>query len=166
MTSIGDIRNMGEDFRDAPGAGEKHVSGIPFKAAGEFAWDNLPGLKIYEQKIWKDHAEHWLSPIEPVASQHLNLTFEFDDTNAPGDKFFDIHPSPHQSIIWIEQELKDKLQLTETTITAIKELADSIHDLQKRMKFDKITFELTLAKRIDWPSSTNNMVWPSWANGF
>jgi hypothetical protein len=166
MTSIGDIRNMGEDFRDVPGSGEKHVASIPYTPQGEFAWNKMPGLKIYEQKIWKDHADHWLAPIEPVANQHLDLTFEFDDTNAPGDKFFDVHPSPHQTIIWIEQELKDKLELTDASITAFKELADSIHNLQKRMKFDKITFELTLAKRIDWPSSTSNMVWPSWANGF
>jgi hypothetical protein len=96
-----------------------------------------------------------------------NCSFEFDDTEAYSEgKFFDIHPSPHQNMIWIEQELKDKLQLTDVSIAAGKELADSIHNLQKRMKFNKITFELTLAKRIDWPSSVENMVWPTWPNGF
>jgi len=165
MTSIGDIRDMGDDFRDAPGSGEKRIYDTP-KPEATFAWDNVASLKIYEQKIWKDHADHWLTPLEHVAKQHLDLTFEFDDTNVPGDTYFDIHPSPHQNIIWIEQELKDKLKLTDVTIAAVKELADSIHDLQKRMKFDKIAFELTLAKRIDWPSSVNHMVWPTWPNGF
>lgn len=166
MTSIGDIRDMGDDFRDAPGAGEKRIYKNP-KINTAFAWDELASnLKIYEEKIWNEHAAHWLTPLELVAKEHLDLTFEFDDTNVPGGKFFDIHPSPHQNIIWIEQELKDKLKLTETTITAIKELADSIHDLQKTMKFDKMAFELTLAKRIDWPSSTDHIVWPTWANGF
>ena len=166
MTSIGDIRDMGEDFRDAPGAGEKIGYDAPRKSKTTLAWDRISSLKMYEQKIWNDHADHWLTPLETVAKDHIDLTFEFDDTNVSGGKFFDIHPSPHQSVIWIEQELKDKLQLTETTITAIKELADSIHDLQKRMKFDKIAFELTLAKRIDWPSSVDHMVWPTWPNGF
>lgn len=166
MTSIGDIRDMGDDFRDAPGAGEKRIYKNP-KTNTAFAWDKLANnLKIYEEKIWNEHADHWLTPLELVAKDHLDLTFEFEDTNVPGDVFFDIHPSPHQNIIWIEQELKDKLKLTETTITAIKELADSIHDLQKTMKFDKIAFELTLAKRINWPSSVNHIVWPTWANGF
>ena len=166
MTSIGDIRDMGDDFRDAPGAGEKHIYDNPDKPKTGLAWDKIANLKFYEEKIWNDHADHWLTPLEAVAKEHLELTFEFDDTNAPGKKFFDIHPSPHQNIIWIERELKDKLELTETSINAVKELADSIHSLQKKMKFDKITFELTLAKRIDWPSSVSHMVWPTWPNGF
>jgi len=166
MTSIGDIRDMGEDFRDYPGAGEKVGYDAPRKSKNEFAWDRISSLKMYEQKIWNDHADHWLTPLETVAKEHIDLTFEFEDTHAPGGKFFDIHPSPHQSLIWIEQELKDKLKLTDTKMTAIKELADSIHDLQKRMTFDKIAFELTLAKRIDWPSSVDHMVWPTWPNGF
>jgi len=166
MTSIGDIRDMGDDFRDAPGAGEKHIYDNPDKPKTGLAWDKIANLKFYEEKIWNDHADHWLTPLEAVAKEHLELTFEFDDTNAPGKKFFDIHPSPHQNIIWIERELKDKLELTEASINDLKELADNIHSLQRKMRFDKMAFELTLAKRVDWPSSVDRMVWPTWPNGF
>ena len=51
MTSIGDIRDMGDDFRDAPGAGEKRIYKNP-KTNTAFAWDELANnLKIYEEKI-------------------------------------------------------------------------------------------------------------------
>ena len=167
MTSIGDIRNMGDDFRDAPGSGEKRVYSSEYeKNKFEFAWDRIESLKMYEQKIWQDHQDRWLTPIETVAKQHENLTFEFLDTQAPGGKFFDTHPSPYQTIFWLEQELKHKLNLSDTVIATIKELADSIHDLHQKMYFDKLGFELTLAKRIDWPTSVDNMTWPTGPNGF
>lgn len=165
MTSIGDIRNMGDDFREAAGSGEKHIYDHAAPKV-DLAWDRLPSLKIYEQKIWNDRADRWLTPLELVAKKHLDLTFEFDDTEAPGGKFFDIHPSPLQSVCWLEEELKDKLSIKDSTLVAARELATSIHALQQNMRFNKITFELTLAKRIDFPSSVKNMVWPSWPNGF
>jgi len=168
MTSIGDIRNLGEDLRDGPGYGEKpNENRQKIESMGEnFVWDLIPELKFYEKKIWTDNSNHWLMPIEKKAQQHLELTFEFDDTVAPGGKFFDIHPSPYQSLLWLEQELKDKLNLSTQTLDAAKELAGAVHELHGKMRFNKEMFELALAKRANFPDSVKKMVWPGWPNGF
>ena len=159
---------MGEDFRDAPGSGEKipSVEKSHVDSADNFMWNEIAPLKIYEQKIWKDHAEHWLTPLEHVAKQHESLTFEFEDTASPGNTWQDIHPSPHQGVLWIVQELQHRLKLSDADIAVYRELSDCIHDLQKRMQFNKLSFELALAKRIDWPKSADHMVWPTYPNGF
>jgi len=167
MTSIGDVRNMGEDFRDGPGYGEKPIHNRDkIESLNGHVWDLIPELKIYEEKIWKNNQDHWLMPLELLAQKHQDLTFEFDDTIAPGGKFLDIHPSPHQSLIWLDSELRDKLSLSDETLDASRELADAVHSLHKRMRFNKQSFELALSKRTEFPESVRKMIWPGWPNGF
>ena len=166
MTSIGDIRNMGTDLRDGAGHGEK--PNLEFKIAENKtrAWETIPELLIYEKQIWKKYANNWLTPMEECAKKHSELTFKFLDTVAPGGEFYDIHPSTSQHWLWINENLKDKLDISEETINLGKEVAFWIDELHGQMHHDKKAFELVIAKRASMPNLIQHLVFPGRYEGF
>ena len=167
MTSIGDIRNMGADLRTNTGIGE-HTDLVKPHEVGidNVAWTKIPELAIYDKPIWKDHAAHWLAPMELVAKQTPELTYHFVDTVLKNKSFVDTHPSVTQHQLWVKQELADKLQLSDETLAANAELAEAIEQLHRKFNFSKQTFELMLVKRTNFPVSASKMNWPFPMEGF
>lgn len=167
MTSIGDIRNMGTDLRDNTGIGEHTDLVKPYELGiDKVAWTKIPELAVYDKPIWKNHATHWLAPMELMAKQTPELTHEFVDTQLKNKKFVDTHPSSAQHLLWVKQELVDKLQLSNETIQTSEELVDAIGRLHNQFNFNKQTFELMLAKRAHFPPSASKMNWPFPMEGF
>jgi len=165
MTSIGDIRNMGEDLRAGDGYGETTGIFTGDSSQEKLAWIKLPSLKVYEKSIWDDHKDHWLMPMELFCQTCPDLTFEFID-NATNTPFLDIHPSTAQHALWIEQELQDKLSLSSDTMRIANQLAAVLHRSQPQFKRDKRAFELSLAKKAFFPENANKIKWPGRPVGY
>ena len=167
MTSIGDIRNMGTDLREGVGYGEKpNVNLSKLAETVQYAWDAIPELKIYESQIWKKHKDKWLEPIENVAKKNIDLTFKFLDTLAPGGEFYDVHPSTSQHLIWLDEELKDKLSISENTIQLGLDTANWVNSLHQKFYQEKRAFELAIAKRSYIPDSIQRLEFPGRYEGF
>jgi hypothetical protein len=168
MTSIGDIRNMGEDLREGPGYGEKPFNRVDVDKVVDHTWETIPELRVYQEKIWNQHSDHWLMPMELFCQQHADLTFEFIDTNnSSAETFLDIHPTTTQHTLWIEQELTKKLNISNETISISKEVGESIDKLQNRMKQDKRAFEHLLARSYQFPERFIDRIrWPGMYYGF
>lgn len=165
MTSIGDVREMGKDLRDKDGYGEKTELVTSHKRSENYsAWDMLPDLKTYDKTIWRDHAEHWLMPLELYCQTCPDQTFKFIDYS--GNHYVDMHPSSMQHMGWIKQELKDKLQLSDNTLQQAQELIDCVKLIHKKFMFDKTAFEFALGRKQGFPESVNNMTWPGIPLGF
>lgn len=167
MTSIGDIRNMGTDLRDNDGIGE-HTDFLDplLRIEEKAAWLKIPELKIYERQIWEKYKDHWLTPMETMAKETPALTFEFQDTIRKHKTFLDTHPTTMQHAIWIDKELKEKLQLSNDTMNAIMDLGLAVNELHQKFKLNKATFELMLAKRAMFPASSSKIRWPTKYEGF
>ena len=165
MTSMGDVREMGKDMRDKDGYGEKTDLVTKHKRGDDYsAWEMLPDLKIYEKTIWEDHADHWLMPMELFCQTCPELTFDFIDYN--GTHFIDLHPSSAQHVEWIKYELKDKLNLSDDTITRAEGLVSNINEVHKKFKFDKTAFEFALGRKQGFTESVSKMTWPGIPLGF
>jgi hypothetical protein len=165
MTSMGDIRDMGSDMRDKNGYGEKTgIVNRRVKNEKFAAWDIIPELEMYDKPIWQDHADHWLMPFELFCQTCPDLTYDFIDYN--NTHFVDLHPSPKQHINWIEQELKNKLNLSESTFELSNELIEGVNNVHKKYKYDKVAFEFALGKKTGFPESANKIEWPGKPLGF
>ncbi len=168
MTSIGDVRNMGADIRDNTGIGE-HTDFINpgDRNSDMVAWKKIPELSLYNDPIWKKYAEHWLTPMETFAKTKCpELTQEFIDTKKEGETFFDTHPSTTQHMMWLKEELVDKLNISEDSIKVWEGVAQASRDVHQKFKFDKHLFELMISKRTDFPETATNLKWPFRYEGF
>ena len=167
MTSIGDVRNMGTDLRDNDGIGE-HTDFLDpvLRREDKAAWLKIPELKIYERQIWEKYADHWLTPMETMAKETPELTFEFTDTIRKHKTFLDTHPTTLQHAIWLDKELKEKLQLSNETMNIAMDVGLAVNELHQKFKFNKATFELMLAKRAMMPESAFKIRWPTRYEGF
>jgi len=163
MTSIGDVRNMGSDLRSENAYGEKTdlIENVPTDE--KTAWKVIPDLKIYD-KLWTDHADRWLMPFEEFCQSTADLTLKFAD--GKGKWFADLHPSPMQALLWVEQELKDKLMLSNNISTIGREVVDEVDKIYQKMKFDKQAFEFSLGLRNGFPPSAKMIDWPGRPYGF
>lgn len=167
MTSIGDVRNMGADLRDNDGIGEQTDFLNPRDREQEHvAWKKIPDLEIYDRQIWQKYSDHWLTPMETTAKQTPELTLDFIDTVKKNKTFIDTHPSTRQHLIWLENELKDKLELSDETINIAHRVADTVDLVHQKFKFNKQTFELMLAKKTFFTEETSRLKWPFRYEGF
>jgi hypothetical protein len=171
MTSMGDIRDMGTDMRDKSGYGEKTELTAQWKPSDSInkdgshvAWKMLPDLKVYNKTIWEDHADHWLMPMELFCQTCPELTYDFVDGVA--EKFVDLHPSPAQHALWLETQLKDKIDIPDSTFVVAKELVDGLKPVHAKFKYNKSAFEFSLAKKTGFPASTEKMTWPGRPLGY
>jgi hypothetical protein len=135
MTSIGEIRNLGRDLSMPLVYGEI-IKGAPAKKTDtdEFPiWVENPQYRFYEQTIWNDHADRWLSPLNTFAFEHPEVVWWFDDEK--GEKWCDSHPSSTAHALWIEKQMCGKLNLSTDTIIEINKIVDSIEALRQDSKW-------------------------------
>lgn len=165
MTSMSEIRQMGSDMRESTHYGEKTALSTNKSEDDYLAWKILPDLKVYQKTIWEDHADHWLTPFETFCKTCPNLNYAFTDSNG-APNFVDLHPSPEQHLLWLKQELADKLQISDTTLTDANELVEGINKVHNKFQFDKKAFEYALGKKNGFPASANKLAWPGKGLGF
>lgn len=165
MTSMGDIREMGNDMRDKTGYGEKTALTKAHASDDDFiAWKMLPDLKMYEASIWNENKDHWLQPLELFCQTCPTLTYDFVDFD--GSKFIDLHPSPAQHLGWLDQELTSRLNLSQSTLELSKDLVIGVNTTHAKYKFNKSAMEFALGKRAGFPDSASKLSWPGKPLGF
>ena len=164
MTSIGDIRNMGEDIRSGVGYGEQTGIFAGDILKEKLLWQQVPSLQVYEKSIWEDHSTHWLMPLELFCQTCPELTFEFIDST-DNRTFLDIHPSAGQHLLWVEQELKDILHLSDDLFNFASRMVSRINEMQIQSNNDKKGFEMQLAKQ-QYSYNDKSIRWPGRPLGF
>lgn len=166
MTSMSDLRNMGSDMRESEFYGEKTDLTNNYKDTDDkLAWKILPDLRVYEPTIWDRYADNWLTPFETFCQSCPELTYKFTDSKG-APNFLDLHPSPSQHLMWLESELKDKLNLSTTMIDDARELVVGIDKVHAKYQFDKKAFEFALGKKNGFPQSADKIKWPGRGLGF
>lgn len=133
-------------MRDKKGYGEKSTGAKIIKEEQILAWDILPQLKPYKSAIWDKYISHWLTPFETFCQTCPELTYDFIDTN--GTVFVDLHPSPRQYVLWLELELKDKLELSDQLFIEFHTAVDNINKLHTKFKSNKQAFEFSLIHKL------------------
>ena len=169
MTSIGDIRNLGADIRDHKSYGEKGNLTNPFDSnKSNVAWTKIPEMQFYDDVIWGDNADKWLMPLESFAKQHNDLTYGYIDDSYKGSNEFevDLHPTPRQCLMWVEHELKDKLNLSDHTIEIASAIADKVDDHYTKNKSSKKKFSIMLSDKDFFKTTSPELSWPPAPNGF
>lgn len=139
MTSIGDVRNMGADIEDGLGHGETLLLTAEERGQTKLAWKKIPELEVYE-RLWDDYADHWLEPISYTANRNPEGFFWFqakDDKNP----WKETHPSPRQHNIWLQEQLKPRLELPIETTPGQSLIINSIDQLHQDNKHDKRKFD-------------------------
>jgi hypothetical protein len=156
MTSIGDVRNMGADIEDGLGHGETLLLTAEERGQSKLAWKKIPELETYE-RLWTDYADHWLEPISYTANRNPEGFFWFqakDDKNP----WKETHPSPRQHNIWLQEQLKPRINLPVETTPGQKLIIDSIDQLHRNNKHDKRKFDhLLQLAHFEKPS---HFLWP------
>ena len=165
-TSIGDIRNLGSDMRDRRDYGEKTELTIAASkvATTKTAWAVVPDLQIYEKPIWEYNASHWLTPMEEFCQSCTELTFEFVDST--GERFYDLHPSARQHMLWLKQELQDKLNLSEKMFDSANMITEFIETQHKKYRTNRYAFDFSIANKEKFPPEANKLTWPGTPQGF
>ena len=166
MTSIGDVRDMGHDMRDKIEYGEK-TDISKYKRDlnyDKLAWNIVPDLHVYNKPIWEDNADHWLMPLELFCQTCPELTYDF--ITKTGEAFVDLHPSSRQHLLWLKQELGDKLNISEETLKNCESIVENVEALYKKYKTDKIVFEFTLADKNKIAPTIDKFIWPGQPRGF
>jgi hypothetical protein len=168
MTGMGDVRNMGTDIGDAGGYGEHISIKHNDKDKKGLVFERIPEFQIYQKPIWEDRADHWLTPLVEITKKYSKLTYSFVDTKNPIAPvvFQDFHPTPSQHILWLEEELKDKLDIPGDLINNMKIIAGSIDALQGMRKTDKRLFEYMVCRREFFPDEASKLIWPTRYIGF
>ena len=165
MTSMGDIRNIGSDLIDL-GWGAEDVLLKPEDKTKEFtAWEKFPQYKIYNEPIWENNKDHWLTPLNTFTYSTNVPLFEFVDTTNETVTYNDPHPTTEHYSMWIEFVLKNKLNITDQEIEKMHLLAKSVEQLQQKFRFDKRLFEMMVAKRTDFPKDIM-LNWPFKLSGY
>lgn len=159
MTSIGDFKYLGSDMRDKDKYGEKTNFAKKLAESKKTAWDAIPDLKIY-QKLWDDRQDKWLMPLELFCQTCPDSTYEFLDLD--GSTFIDLHPSPQQHLNWIQQELKEKLNLSDLFFEKNQKIVDQFNKKQQKFKNNKIAFEYDISHSKDFELHA----WPNKPVGF
>jgi hypothetical protein len=168
MTGMGDLRNMGTDVGAGGGYGEHISLSKEDMEKIHLLYERVPEFKIYNKSIWEDRASHWLTPLVETIREHKDLTYSFIDTSYSKNpvSFQDFHPTPKQHIIWLKENLQDKLDIPENLFTNSNIIAGTIDALQQKFKRDKRLFEHMVYKREFFPEEANNLNWPTKYMGF
>lgn len=161
MTSIGDIRNLGNDFESPSSYGEtsifSNIKGL-FNSSEFPLFKKTPALKIYEDRIWKEHEDKWLDPIlsflQTNTKNKKELFYNFYDQEYQKITI-DNHPIPRAHYQWIDKVLIPKTNLT-IDKTKCLELCDTIDLLyHQQTNSPREVFEYKLFKKeisgIQWP---------------
>jgi len=165
MTSIGDVRELGNDLRQNDNYGELTNDAVSAGKQGKkAAWRLAKELEVYDDAIWADHKDHWLMPFELFCQTCPEHTFGYLDDRE--EVFLDLHPTPRQHILWIKQELKDKIGISDNSIAGGLELAEHVEKMQQKFKSNKISFDYSVRKKDKFPQSVQKLMWPGKPYGF
>ena len=125
-------------------------------------------MEFYNKTIWEDHADKWLMPLEVFAQQHPQFTYEYYDDSHKGSREMeaDLHPSPRQCVLWLEQELKDKLSISKNTFEEGLKIADRTDEHYAKTKMSKMKFSLGLAEDGFFTDVAPSVKWPVKNLGF
>lgn len=151
MTGMGDIREIGSDIVTDVIHGE-NVSGSQqdraeaVKLGKHLLYFREPAFEIYEKQIWQDRADRWLEPLNPFSIRYSEFNWHFVDKTSQ-THYQDYHPTPKQHVHWIEKNLKDRLNLSNTAIVEMHKLADLLQEMQPKFAEDKDLFGVLLAKK-------------------
>lgn len=161
MTSIGDIRNLGNDFENPAIYGETSIfSNIKelFNSKEFPLYKKTPAFKVYENSIWKEHKDKWIEPILSFLQNEIKnkdeLFYQFYDQEYQ-QVTVDYHPIPSAHYKWINKVLKSKIDLNiddESCIRLCNEI-DSMyneHPISPREVFELKLFKKHFEK-IQWP---------------
>lgn len=169
MTSIGDLRNLGMDMRVNSKYGEQGNITNPYDAnVDQVAWVKIPEMSFYNKSIWEDYADRWLMPLETFSKQYPELTYEYYDDSHRGSKKteVDLHPSPMQYVNWLTTEVKDKLPISDKTLSNSKKIAEVVDNHYKKTNFSKAKFALELMNKDFFKDSVSEFIWPKKNLGF
>lgn len=165
MTSIGDIRNLCEDFDVVNVYGEKSIF---YKIKELFnnkeypLYVKTPSFKAYNEIIWEKNKDKWLSPILSYLQQEIEKTELFykffDETEQK--TFFDYHPKTIYHNYWLKNVLKPKTNI-EINYDITDKISLRVEELYNKDKGRKKVFEKRLVSE-NFPS----IVWPESIHGF
>lgn len=165
MTSIGDLRELGSDIDITTTYGEQSLfTRIKDRFAKQkekhFAYRVTPSLKIYNDPIWTDRADHWVQPIGSWIMQNIKDPF-YVFKDELGESFIDHHPKPSAHLEWLVKFLIPKLGIDPQLerYNGISKQSDALQ--AKNINNEKKNFEkLLFREKFDLP------LWPNMIKGF
>jgi len=157
MTSIGDLRNLGTDLVNDGSYGENVLPYSPIEGY-YVGWEIHPQLEFYNKSIWEDRKDIWIEPVMLFANKQDNPYFDFKD-NEIGE-YIDYHPKTSVHKLWIEQNLKDKLDIKDSDLAKMDEASNVIQQLYDNCIKNKKGFEAHIYMNED----LKRIFKPNWPN--
>lgn len=145
MTSIGDFTKLGGDLATSQ-ADENLILATSIEK-------DFPQFNFYTDRIWKEHAHHWIKPIAIHAIENPDTAWRFKDENGRLS-IVDRHPSPVQHVSWLNTYLRPALGLGDAPIEQQRWL-DSINELKANTHDDVNSFWTKLNTQV-----TEHKYWP------
>ena len=137
MTSIGDVRNLGGDILMPEMFGEK----MPGTGSNDIAFvinERYPEFNVYVEDIWDNNINNWLEPLHLYANKHPEQKWEFlDDNNKPWPE---THPSVTQYRMWIEDQLSERLSISNEVLQNIDKIVTIIEEMKTESKHKVLDF--------------------------
>jgi hypothetical protein len=165
MTSIGDIRNLCEDFSVTDVYGEKSIFCKLTELFGNKEYPlylKTPSLKIYNNKIWKDHENKWLDPILSFLQKNVDqdqLFYKFYNEEYQ-KTFYDYHPKTKYHYFWLKKVLEPKTGIV-INDAACEDAITVTDTLYEKVKLLLTPFQILLFKQ-----HYENINWPEHLTGF
>jgi len=138
MTSIGDLRNLGYDtiFSDKL----EDIKLPKKKIKNCLIWELYPELKCYEH-IWTKYSNNWLNPIFPTVIENKNYIWKFEK-----DNYIDFHPTMFHHNLWLEQNLKNKLNINYQYDAVRNQMVELSNRIKSKSDYGLEKFSITLEK--------------------
>lgn len=112
MTSIGDLRNLGYDnvFSFEPESVDSETSMLCKEINNNpndwLIQKKFPEFNSYVDTIWNDNIDRWVEPIFKTILKNKENIWVFEKDNS-----IDLHPTPFMHNLWLNQNLKEKLNV-------------------------------------------------------
>jgi hypothetical protein len=162
MTSLGDLRNLGNDFDQLTYNYEKVISSTNQHITEYEAWNRFSELKIYQDKIWDDN---WIKPLNLSAQENKDSYWWFQASHDK-EPWMESHPSPLQHQIWLNTQLRPALDLDRAPIGQ-QSIIDVCTMLKEKKEFlDVLKFEEFMMNPNMDKCIFNNLAWPPIMKGF
>lgn len=146
MTSIGDIRNLCQDFQVGVNYGEKSIFSKlnDLFSKKEFPlYVKTPSLKVYDDVIWNKHKDKWLDPIlsflQKESNEESEIFFSFYDETVQ-QMFLDYHPKTSAFYYWIDKIVREKTDL-DIDDKKCSEMSDKVDEIYLKLRGRKDPFE-------------------------
>lgn len=114
FTSLGDIRHLGNDLDYSTRWYETGLNNPGFKSEEDLSkfelYARFPQYELYNDLIWGNYADKWVTPINTVAQQNYDDYWIFQAEHDP-EPWIEPHPSPIQHNKWLKNELAPALDI-------------------------------------------------------